>query len=133
MHPSRKFGIMKSMTSMTVYKRGDVVLVPFPFSDHTKTKKLPAVVVSSDVYNNTSLDIIIMAITSQTEKTFAIEECLIKDWENAGLLKPSSIKPVISTIEQALVLKKLGELSSGDLISLGNALKELLNLKAEQE
>jgi len=118
---------------MTVYKRGDVVLVPFPFSDQTTTKKRPAVVVSSDVYNNTSLDIIIMAITSQTEKTFAIGECLIKDWRNAGLLKPSSIKPVISTIEQALVLRKLGELSSDDLISLGNSLKELLNLKAEQE
>ena len=64
---------------MTAYKRGDVVLVPFPFSDQTTTKKRPAVVISSDAYNNISSDIVIMAITSQTEKTIGIGECLIAD------------------------------------------------------
>ena len=36
-----------------------------------------------------------MAITSQTEKTFRIGKCLIRNWGKAGLLKPSSIKPAI--------------------------------------
>ncbi|MEG4030635.1 MULTISPECIES: type II toxin-antitoxin system PemK/MazF family toxin [unclassified Microcoleus] len=36
---------------MTSYNFGDVVLVPFPFTDQTTTKKSPAVVISSDVYN----------------------------------------------------------------------------------
>lgn len=92
---------------MTVYKRGDVVLVPFPFSDQTTTKKRPAVIISSDIYNNISSDIVVMAITSQTEKTIGIGECLIQDWQKAGLLKASAIKPAISTIEQKLVLKKI--------------------------
>jgi mRNA interferase MazF len=34
------------MPSTTAYKFGDVVLVPFPFTDQTATKKRPAVVVS---------------------------------------------------------------------------------------
>jgi mRNA interferase MazF len=92
---------------MTAYERGDVVLVPFPFTDQTTIKKRPAVVISSNNYNNTSPDIVIMAITSRTEKTFGIGECMIKNWDKAGLLKPSSIKPAISTIDQKLVLKKL--------------------------
>ena len=57
-----------------------------------------------------------MAITGKTDKTFTIGECLIEDWRGAGLLKPSSIKPAISTIEQRLVLRKLGKLSPKDLI-----------------
>ena len=116
---------------MTVCKRGDVVLVPFPFSDQTTTKKRPAVVISSDAYNNISSDIVIMAITSQTEKTIGIGECLIADWQGAGLLRPSAIKPAISTIEQALVLKKLGRLSPQDLISMDIELKKLLDLKTK--
>ena len=49
---------------MIVYKKGDVVLVPFPFSNQTAAKKRPAVIISSDAYNNISSDIVIMAITS---------------------------------------------------------------------
>ena len=113
---------------MTAYKKGDVVLVPFPFSDQTSNKKRPAVIVSANLYNNASSDIVIMAITSRMDKTIGIGECLITDWQVAGLLKPSAIKPAISTIEQKLVLKKLGGLSSKDREAMERALKELLSL-----
>jgi mRNA interferase MazF len=72
-----------------------------------------------------------MAITSQTEKTIGIGECLIQDWQKAGLLKASAIKPAISTIEQKLVLKKLGSLSRQDLTLMDTVLEELLDLKAK--
>lgn len=52
----------------------------------------------------------------------------MEDWQAAGLLKPSAIKQAISTIEQTLVLKKLGRLSSKDLVSMGNTLKKFLDL-----
>ncbi|HHT9160067.1 MAG TPA: type II toxin-antitoxin system PemK/MazF family toxin [Candidatus Brocadiaceae bacterium] len=113
---------------MTTYNKGDIVLVPFPFSDQTATKKRPAVIISSDRYNNTSSDIVIMAITSKTGKNPTIGECLINNWQDAGLLKPSVIKPAISTIEQTLVLKKLGRLSQKDLILMENTLIEFLDL-----
>ena len=113
---------------MTVYKRGDILLVPFPFSDQTATKKRPAVVVSSNMYNDGSNDIVIMAVTSRIEKPVGIGECLIGDWEVAGLLMPSAIKAAISTIEQKLVLKKLGGLSLVDMSTMENALKKLLGL-----
>ena len=113
---------------MMVFKRGDIVLVPFPFTDQTTIKKRPAVVISSDHYNEILSDVIIMAVTSHIEKSFVVGEFIIKEWRSAGLLMPSSVKPVISTIEQNLILKKLGSLSSEDLISLNKGIKELLDL-----
>lgn len=104
---------------------------PFLLATRLLLKKRPAVLISSDAYNNISSDIVIMAITSQTEKTIGIGECLIADWQNAGLLKPSAVKPAISTIEQTLVSKKLGKLSLQDSISMDAALKELLAIKAK--
>jgi len=44
---------------------GDVIVVPFPFTDQTSIKRRPAVVVSSEAYNRERPDIILMAITSQ--------------------------------------------------------------------
>lgn len=113
---------------MTNCERGNIILVPFPFSDQTTTKKRPAVVISSDGYNENSPDIIIMAITSRTEQTFNIGECFIENWQNAGLLRSSTIKPAISTIEKSLILKKLGRLSPRDLTSMDKVLRKLINL-----
>ena len=113
---------------MIRHHKGDVVLVPFPFSDQTATKRRPAVIISSDIYNDTSQDVLIMAITGQTRDPMGTGEFLIENWPGAGLLKPSAVKPAISRIEQRLVLKKLGSLSSNDLSALGKALKELLDL-----
>jgi mRNA interferase MazF len=47
---------------------GDVVLVPFPFTDQSGIKKRPAVVVSSNNYNVSRRDLLIMAITSQVRQ-----------------------------------------------------------------
>lgn len=114
---------------MTGYRRGDIVLVPFPFSDQSTVKKRPAVIISSDVYNEFSADCIIMAITSQTGKTSDIGECVLNNWNEAGLLKPSAIKAAISTIERTLIIRKIGRLSSKDFRLMEDTLKELLDLK----
>ncbi|MHB8744753.1 MAG: type II toxin-antitoxin system PemK/MazF family toxin [Sulfuricaulis sp.] len=50
---------------MTSFEFGDVVLVPFPFTDQSAAKKRPAIVVSSQTYNSERPDVIIMAVTSQ--------------------------------------------------------------------
>ncbi len=111
---------------MTHYSRGDVILVLFPFSNQFTTKKRPAVIISSDNYNAISYDVIIMAITSKIENLLPFGERLLKDWQSAGLLKPTVIKAAISTIEQKSILQKLGYLSNDDLGSLNDALKEIL-------
>jgi len=52
------------MPSTTEFEFGDVLLVPFPFTDQRTTKRRPAVVVSSAVYNRDKADLIVMAISS---------------------------------------------------------------------
>lgn len=48
---------------MNVSQR-DIILINFPFSDLTGTKVRPALVVSNDRYSSTSLDAVVLAITS---------------------------------------------------------------------
>lgn len=61
---------------------GDVVLVPFPFTDQSGIKKRPAVVVSSNNYNVSRRDLLIMAITSQVRQPLGFAEALILDWQS---------------------------------------------------
>ncbi len=65
------------MPPTTGYSFGDVVLVPFPFTDQSGTKKRPAVVISSVHYHTDRRDIVIMAITNRlwvpTGDGFALE------------------------------------------------------------
>ena len=89
---------------------GEVVLVPFPFTDQSGLKKRPAVVVSSSGYNTNRRDIVIMAITSQVREPLGFGEAMVADWQAAGLLKVSVLKPVVTTIEQGLVVRTLGTL-----------------------
>jgi dTDP-4-dehydrorhamnose reductase len=53
------------MPPTTGYSFGDIVLVPFPFTDQSAAKRRPAVVVSSAAYHRGRRDLIIMAVTSQ--------------------------------------------------------------------
>jgi len=100
------------------YSFGDVVLVPFPFTDQSGVKKRPAVIVSNSRYNARRRDVIIMAITSQVRAPLGFGESLVCDWQAAGLIKASVLKPVFTTIEQGLVSRPLGKLTAADLRTL---------------
>ncbi|NET61486.1 MAG: type II toxin-antitoxin system PemK/MazF family toxin [Symploca sp. SIO2E6] len=114
------------MQIMTTYNFGDILLVPFPFTDQTSSKKRPAVIISSKTYNQQKTDIIIMAITSKIGSSISFGELRIIDFSAAGLIKPSVIKPVISTIEKSLVIRKLGQLQDSDCQNLLNLIKTIL-------
>ena len=63
-----------------------------------------------------------MAVTSQVRPGGAVGEVNIKDWKGAGLIKPSVVKPVITTIEATLVLRHLGRLASQEQQALRSAI-----------
>jgi mRNA-degrading endonuclease toxin of MazEF toxin-antitoxin module len=113
------------MPPTTVYSFGDVILVPFPFTDQTGSKKRPAVVVSSAEYQARRRDIVIMAVTSQMRPRLAFGEFAVAEWKKAGLILPSAVKPVVTTIERRLVLRKLGQLQPGDAKSLRASLGQV--------
>jgi mRNA-degrading endonuclease toxin of MazEF toxin-antitoxin module len=63
------------------YSFGDIVLVPFPFTDQSVSKKRPAVVVSSSAYHQARPDLVIMAVTSQLRPSAHFGEVM----DGAGL------------------------------------------------
>ena len=114
---------------MTPFKRGDVVLVAFPFTDLTTAKMRPGVVVSSDRFNKKYSDLIIAAITSQMPSHFSEEDFPLSpaDLESAGLPKASLVKlGKIVTLDQRLIRKKLGRIPEGTLLKITSALHEVL-------
>ena len=109
------------------FEFGDVVLIPFPFTSQTASKKRPAVVVSSPAYNLAKADVVVMAITSQLRPSASLGEVFVDGWQTSGLLKPSIIKPVFATIEQRLVIRHLGSLGAKDRVSLKQTIAEILS------
>jgi mRNA interferase MazF len=79
------------MPPTTVYDFGDIILIPFPFTDQSATKKRPAVVVSPNLYSLNLPDIVLMAVTSQIKPSAVFGETMISQWQLAGLLKLSVI------------------------------------------
>jgi mRNA interferase MazF len=83
------------------FVKGDVVVIPFPFSDFTQMKRRPALVVAVLEGN----DLILCQITSQTIKdkyTISIND---NDFENGSLKQPSNIRPNrIFTADNSIVL-----------------------------
>jgi mRNA interferase MazF len=108
------------------YEFGDVVLVRFPFTSQTAFKQRPAVVISNRAYNLARPDAVIMAITTQFHSPSSVGEVWIGQWQAANLLKPSAVKPVFATLEQSLILKRLGKLQASDQAALRQAIGAML-------
>jgi mRNA interferase MazF len=53
-------------------------------------------------------------------------ETRISAWREAGLLTPSVVKPVFATLEQALVIRRLGTLNAEDQAALRKAIVEVV-------
>ena len=67
-----------------------------------------------------------MAITSRLYQMDKLGEKLVNDWQGAGLLKPSVFKPILTTVENTLVLMKLGKLQNEDRQALDQILEDIL-------
>jgi mRNA interferase MazF len=96
---------------MTNFKRGDIILVHFPFTDLSSTKQRPALVVSSDALNAVSEDVLVVAISSQVPARLAAEEFLIPSGDLAacGLPKPSILRLAkLASLHRQLVIKRIG-------------------------
>ncbi|MEQ1619462.1 MAG: type II toxin-antitoxin system PemK/MazF family toxin [Terricaulis sp.] len=108
------------------YEFGEIVLIPFPFTNQVASKQRPAVVASSRQYTVERPDVVLMAITSQLRPSPAFGEVWLTEWQAAGLLKPSAVKPIIATFEQRLVIRRLGVLSDTDRKNLADAIGFIL-------
>ena len=112
----------------TSYSRGDVVFVPFQFTDRPVAKNRPAVVISSDAYHASRREVIIGAITSRVRRPLLVGDHLIEGWQECGLGKPSVATGIIRTVKAGMISRRLGSLREKDILGFQRALREALGL-----
>lgn len=118
------------MPSTILYRPGEVVLIPFPFTDFSTLKQRPALIISSADFNSTCDDIIVTAITSHISRPFKKDEYFLNSVEQkaCGLPKPSVVKlGKIVTLEKRLIRKKLGDLPEQSLEAIKSKLEKILD------
>jgi mRNA interferase MazF len=94
---------------MNIYKQGDIVLVPFPYSDNfTVSKKRPVLIISKDSLSKSSY--IVTKITSVIRNDY-FSLPIFKIDLDFNLEKASEVRTdVVMTIDESLIIKKLGRL-----------------------
>ncbi|UOE48590.1 type II toxin-antitoxin system PemK/MazF family toxin [Mucilaginibacter sp. SMC90] len=108
---------------MAGFVKGDIVVIPFPFSDLTGSKKRPALVLA-DLQGD---DIILCQITSQQSKdtyAIAIDQT---DFVKGSLPVASNIRPSrIFTANKNMIIRTAGTLKSTSFTKVSGAIIKLL-------
>lgn len=107
--------------------RWDVILVPFRFADTDTLKPRPAIVISVGQFHASRADAIMIAVTGQPGRQY-FGDCPIVDWQAAGLVKPSTAKGVLRTIERSLIHRCLGRLTPADCQHVEQSLRLIMGL-----
>lgn len=97
------------------FATGDILVLPFPYSDQLAEKRRPAVVVSLPELEETHGLIWVAMITSD-RRANRMDDVPITDLGTAGLSAPSLVRPTkIATIEPSRVIRVAGALSATSL------------------
>lgn len=107
---------------------GDIVVVPFPFSDLTQTKRRPALVVA----NLLGEDLILCQITSQNISDRYAVSIANEDFTIGGLNQPSNVRPNrIFTASQTIIAYKAGAIIPNKLFEVIDKIVEILRASAQ--
>jgi len=98
---------------MPTYSPGDVVVVPFPFSDREASKRRPALVCSATAFNDSAHHLVLAMITTATHRKWP-GDVAIRDLTSTGLPVASIVRWKLFTLDASLVLRRAGALSARD-------------------
>ena len=101
---------------MAAFKPGDIVVVPFPFTDRSAVKRRPALVCSSEDFNRNSGHVVLAMVTTAAHSRWP-GDVPICDLAPTGLPAPSVVRWKLFTLDAALVLRRAGALSADDRAS----------------
>lgn len=105
-------------------RKGDLILIPFPFSDLTGAKNRPVLILISN-----ELDVTVSFITSQIKWSSNHDIVLFPSLNNGLKVKTLVRLNKLVTISKELILEKLGELSKKELDEIDQGLINLFNLR----
>jgi len=108
------------------FVKGDVVVVAFPFTDLSASKRRPALVIAKASEN----DLILAQITSKFFNDFYSIKIDENDFENGGLRIPSNIRAnKLFTADTSIIIYKAGNLKPEKTNEVINVIINLLSEK----
>lgn len=112
------------------FHKGDIVLVPFPFTDLSQTKLRPAVVLWSDRFGQ---DVTLCFVSSQNIDRLKAEEFILdpqdSEFLGTGLKTISKVKVSrVITLERGLIKRRVGQLGINHIHRLNTLLQQVFQL-----
>jgi mRNA interferase MazF len=108
-------------------KQREMVLIPIPFSDLKSKKRRPVIVISNDIYNQKTEDIVVVAVTSNIEQKDYTLLITQNDMEEGNLPKDSIIRvDKIYSLSQLIVVKRLGKIKQRTFEQIVTVLNSLV-------
>ena len=115
------------------FKAFDVVVVPFPFTERSTTKRRPALVLSDAGHFNKQVGQSVLAMITSAKISRWPLDVEIEDLDSAGLPSASVVRMKLFTLDDQLVIRKAGVLSKKDTLAVVDTLQQLFNLDIHQE
>lgn len=110
---------------MATYDGFDVVVVPFPFSERSASKRRPALVVSEAHFNQQHGHLVLAMITTAGQTTWP-SDIVIADINAAGLPAPSVVRLKLFTLDDSLIARQIGHLARRDAEAVASTLDATL-------
>src|SRR3989344_3851065 len=108
-------------------EQGDLLLVPFPFSDQSGRKVRPVIVISNKEFNEYSGDILVVGVTSNISKDKYTIGLINNDLETGKLITTCCIKVEnILRLDKELIIKNIGKVKRSKLSDIINKLNEII-------
>ena len=101
----------------------DVVTVPFPFTDRAGLKRRPALVVSVESFNRNGHSL--MAMITSSRQPWPTDSPL-SQLANCGLTRPCVVRLKLFTLDNRLIVRRIGRLAEEDKTRVAGALKSIL-------
>jgi len=112
-------------------EQGDILLIPIPFTDLSSQKRRPVIVISNNIYNRTTGDIVVVAMTSNPVATTYSFTITSSDLELGHLNRPGKVRvDKIYTLSQAIAVKTFGRVNLAVLDHIRSMMQDLISKKA---
>lgn len=93
----------------------DVVLVPFPFTDLSRTKQRSCLILAATKPKGLNERYVVAMMTSHLRGLSFVSDVVLQEWKNTGLPKPTLVRLAkVVTIERKLIRRKIGRLRASD-------------------
>lgn len=112
---------------MEKYLKGDIVIIPFPYSDLVQHKRRPALVLANLKGN----DLIMCQITSQLRQNKYVVSLKEENFSAGKLPIPSNIHcSSLFTISKYLVIKKVGTINMGTMVRVLQNIGQIFSIES---